>query len=896
MRGPVHVTQRTGRPKGGPTGGMTDQERIARSAMERLKWPLLLTRAGLVAERIIRSFWPVWTILFGVMAAFAFGLQDVLPLEVLWIGSVSVVAGFFWALWHGVRSFRWPSLDEAAERMDAALPGRPIAALSDAQATGTGDPGSSAVWTAHVMRMAERAVSARRAKPDLRVAARDPYAFRYVAFAAFVMAALFGSLWRVTEAGLVAGGGAPVAAGGGPSWEAWIAPPAYTGRPGLYLNDVAEPAIQVPEGSMVTVRLYGPAGEMSVTETVSAPQAAGSAAEAGAEAGAASAGAPAAPPQVRAVEFEAARSGVLAIDGDGGRNWTLNVVPDRPPEVALSGTVKRDADGKMTQPFTARDDYGVVAGRATITLNLAAVTRRYGLGPDPEPREPLVYDLPMPISGGRDDFTEALVEDASRHPWANLPVLMTLSVEDGRGQTGSAGTVEMVLPGRRFFDPVANAVIELRRDLLWTRANGKRTLEVLRAITNRPEQLIRNERAYLMLRVAMRRLDAGLAQGPLSPEFRDGIAEDLWTIAELIEDGGLSNALARMQQAQERLSEAMRNGASPEEIQRLMDELRQATDGYVQMLAQNMQRQQGDGTDARDQAQNDQGQQITGDQIQQMMDQIQKLMEEGRMAEAQELLDQLSRMMENLRVTQGRGGEGQNGPGGQAMQDLRNTLRDQQGLSDDTFGQLQRQFDPGAGQRGLRPGQPREGQPREGQGGGTGQDGGQGAGADSRSLAERQQALRDQLEAQRQRALPGQGSPGGDAARQALEDAARAMDEAGKALREDDLPGAIDRQARAIEALREGLRGLGEAIARQNEARPGQQGDAVGDAGNEVPRDPLGRMAGANGRLGTDQDMLGGRDVYRRAQDLLDEIRKRSGEQARPQVELDYLRRLLNVF
>jgi hypothetical protein len=42
--------------------------------------------------------------------------------------------------------------------------------------------------------------------------------------------------------------------------------------------------------------------------------------------------------------------------------------------------------------------------------------------------------------------------------------------------------------------------------------------------------------------------------------------------------------------------------------------------------------------------------------------------------------------------------------------------------------------------------------------------------------------------------------------------------------------------------------------------------------------------------------MLQGEDIYRRAQDILDEIRRRSGEQARPESERDYLRRLLDQF
>jgi hypothetical protein len=48
--------------------------------------------------------------------------------------------------------------------------------------------------------------------------------------------------------------------------------------------------------------------------------------------------------------------------------------------------------------------------------------------------------------------------------------------------------------------------------------------------------------------------------------------------------------------------------------------------------------------------------------------------------------------------------------------------------------------------------------------------------------------------------------------------------------------------------------------------------------------------------MGTDQALLGGVDINRRAEELLDEIRRRSAEQSRPEVERDYLRRLLDQF
>ncbi|WP_343116557.1 TIGR02302 family protein [Ostreiculturibacter nitratireducens] len=861
---------------------MTDTEQLTAATLYRLRWSLRLTRAGMVAERAARAFWPVSTLLLALATAFAFGLQDHMSEVALWVlaGLWLLALAVFAVL--GFRRFHWPTSAEALDRLDRTLPGRPIAAMTDAQALGAADAGSVHVWRAHLQRMADRARGARPVSPDLRLSSRDRFALRYVAATGFVMAMMFGTLGRVTEVADIGMGGTAAQAAAGPAWEGWVEPPTYTGRPSLYLNDIAAETLDIPEGSRITLRLYGEPDAISVSETLSAlsPVAAkedGSAAE---------------PQSVRAVEFEAVRSGTLTVDGAGGRSWDITVLDDTAPLVTLAGEVKREADGQMSQPFTASDDYAVVRGRAEFTLDLDAMDRRHGLAAEPEQRETLIFDLPMPISGSRADFTEALVENASKHPWANLPVRMTFFVEDARGQLGQSETQSLPLPGRRFFDPLAAALIEMRRDLLWTHDNGHRTSQVLRAITNEPEGLFRNQRAYLMLRVAMRRLDTGLAQGPLSTDLRDEIAEALWEIAVLVEDGGLSDALERMQRAQERLSEAIRNGASPEEIQELMDELRQATDEYIRMLAERGE------TDPADRFTQDQpSQQITGDQLQEMMDEIQRLMEEGRMAEAQELLEQLNRMMQNLRVTQGQGGEGMQSPGQQAMRDLQDTLRQQQGLSDETFRDLQNQFgqqgqqDLDGQQPGEQQGQQGEGQQGEGQ---QGQDG-EGSGPGQGSLADRQRALRDQLRGQLGN-LPGSGEDA-DEARRRLGDAGRAMDEAEEALRQGDRSGALDRQAEAIENLREGMRNLGEALAQeQRERMPGQQGEAFGEAGREVPRDPLGRSAGQSGRLGTDENLLQGEDIYRRAQDLLDEIRRRSGDQSRPLLELDYLKRLLDRF
>lgn len=122
------------------------------------------------------------------------------------------------------------------------------------------------------------------------------------------------------------------------------------------------------------------------------------------------------------------------------------------------------------------------------------------------------------------------------------------------------------------------------------------------------------------------------------------------------------------------------------------------------------------------------------------------------------------------------------------------------------------------------------------------------------------------------------------------------MEEAEQALRDGDLPGAMDRQADAMEALREGMRNFGDALAQeQRQQGTAQQGDQPGAPDPNGQRDPLGRDPGNSARIGSDRNMLQ-EDPGRRAQALLDEIRRRSGEQTRPGEELDYLRRLLDMF
>lgn len=295
------------------------------------------------------------------------------------------------------------------------------------------------------------------------------------------------------------------------------------------------------------------------------------------------------------------------------------------------------------------------------------------------------------------------------------------------------------------------------------------------------------------------------------------------------------------------------------------------------------------------------------------------------MAEAEALMEQLNELLENLRITQGQGsGDGPRTPGQQSMEDLAETLREQEDLTDDAFRELQEQTNPGQ-QQGQQQGQQGQGEQGENQGqqgqqqGDSGQDGQQGQGqgvgeegqngqtdgngaggegeGDAGGLAERQQALRDELERQRGN-LPSLDGEAGEIARRSLDRAEGAMDGAEDALRQGDLAEAIDRQAEAMDALRNGMRSLSEALAQNQGAEPGQGSEQGEATGRPTPgqRDPLGRELGNTGQAGTDQNILQGQDVYRRAEEILDEIRRRSAQQDRPEIERDYLERLLDRF
>ncbi|TMV48860.1 hypothetical protein FGG78_40290, partial [Thioclava sp. BHET1] len=75
-------------------------------ARDRLRWPLRLTFIGLIAERGLRAFWPVWSLFFALLAALAFGVGQVLSPAIFWPGLLVLLLALLGFGWRGWRRFR----------------------------------------------------------------------------------------------------------------------------------------------------------------------------------------------------------------------------------------------------------------------------------------------------------------------------------------------------------------------------------------------------------------------------------------------------------------------------------------------------------------------------------------------------------------------------------------------------------------------------------------------------------------------------------------------------------------------------------------------------------------------------------------------------------------------
>jgi uncharacterized protein (TIGR02302 family) len=789
-------------------------------------WPPLAT-AGAVAALFLAVSWaglwffaPGWARLAG-LGLFAIALlAALLPL---------------------VR-FRLPTREAALRRLDRDAPAKhgPATAFEDDLANAA-DPETQAMWALHRARVARQIEALKVAPPSPGMIRRDPRALRYAALL-LAVAAGFGAgsqryarLAAAFDFGAI--GGASVAA----RVDAWIDPPAYAGQAPIVLKvaDQRQPEnLSVPEDSVIVLRASSEDFDAAGSGALKAVKLEGK------------------PQSIVERRFTVQGDGEFRVTRNGARiaTFALHAVITAKPTIALVEPPKPNASGSLALHYKIADAYGVASAEATFDSPGAGKHRLV------EPPR-IALSLPNAPGGIGEQHTTS---DLSEHAWAGAEVTMTLRAADVAGKVGESEPIKLKLPQRVFTNPLAKALVEERRALILDPDGARGKVQtVLAALQLAPDEFHTSPSVYLGLRAA----EARLARASTDPALI-AVADLLWAMALQIEDGDASQTLKDLRAAEQKLRDALKNGASEEEIRELTKELRQLAERYMQEMAQNPQSSQSgdEPLDSKD--------------LEAMLNQLEDSAKNGAKDDAQAMLDQLQDMFENMRGAQSAEESEAEKELRRQMSELNKLLKDQQALRDDTFKHDERER-----ARRQRP----DASPDNGDD------------ADPQSLQQRQQDLRDRLEAMKRalKSLGAKGEPGFDDAQKDMEDAERDMQGkgdgqegqgAGQGRGHTPMGDAVEAQGRALEALRKGAQGMQQQMQAAGKGK-GNGYRAVGK-GQGQGRDPLGRDK--NGERGSSEGQLHeGPEAAARARQVQQELRRRLSDPNRPTDERSYIERLL---
>jgi uncharacterized protein (TIGR02302 family) len=860
-------------------------------------------RLVIIVERLApRSLAPLAVILL-LMSAAWFGLFRAIP-PLVHAGLLLAFALVFIAALAPVFRIRLPDVQEADRLLEArnALPHQAIGVQDDRPATGGAF--GQALWLEHQSRMARMIGALETGLPRPDIARHDRFALRALpvllvtiafAYSYSNRAGLLSDAFRIPE---------NVVSTPDVRIDAWVTPPAYTGRAPVFLTGRApqeeataqgaadKDTLRVPQFSELTVRVTGSGADTPVAyldEGASVPTAippqAAETDKTRAQGETAKAVAPGAQgPDSSTHLFKITQNGNLSV---GGESWRFTVIPDGKPEIAFDGAPRATVNAALEIPFIAKDDYGLSEAFADIVPVDAPPAEAMPLYPAPE------YRLDLPRRNAKDAKATAS-RNLSEHPLAGKRVRITLVARDAAGQEGRSVPYEMILPARRFVEPLAGAVAEERQVMALNAKDLPRAIELNEALDIRPEDNIPNLTHYLLLQSAKGRMELARGEDALR-----GTADYLWEVALGIEDGNLSLAERNLREAQQKLSDALERNASDAEIAKAMQELREAMKAFMQALAE--QAMKNPQTAARP----NMDKMLSSKDLEKMMDQIENLAKSGSKDQARQMLSEMQRMMNNLQA--GRSPQemqqGQdNSEMRQQMDKLGKLMQEQQRLMEQTFKHdqaLRNRMQMGDPMdESLFDQQQREEQQQQQ---GDQKQGEQNPGGDPmdqmteeqlrqalKDLQGQQQALEKQL-GELQKGLEGMGIKPGKGFGQAEREMKGATGQLGQGQGEQ----AVGSQGRALQALREGAQDMMNQMSQgQGQGQgPGQGLPQYGQNG----RDPLGRRQQNAGPDFGDQVKVPDEIDTQRAREILEEIRRRLGNNVSPEVERQYLERLLDI-
>lgn len=814
---------------------------------------IALQRAALVGEWLWRALQkPVLAagIAYCVIAS---GLLELLP-HVLQLACLAILIMAFVFTLKDLLKLKMPKRIEAMRHLEAAsaIDHRAISSLDDELSVETKNPDAEMLWEEHQRRQLLRLTTVRIAPPKSAWRRFDPLAIRVPVALAVIATGLLGSGGLSSTVG-AALNFAPPALPQALTFDAWLKPPAYTGRPPLLLTSKAMQDtlasgtdVLVPDNTTLTLRVQGaehprlafyslgtPASAETEIKTITARMIAG-------ESG-------------FSTDVKLDRPALIKLfDGKTElASWPVTLIHDEPPQLKITGGPQPEKRGALNVGWEASDDYGV----KTITADISLSDEQEG-GMGFENNGVFLFDAPeFRISLKKPNAKSEMgntTQDLSAHPWAGLFVEMTLTATDGAGQSVTTPPARFKMPARDFFKPLAKALIEQRGKLILSPDEAPNVATMLDAMLAYPYSI--REKSRLILNLAA--IKSALFNAGDTDTVSRAISE-LWPLAVAIEEGEMADARAELKALKQQLEQALRDGAPPERIAELMDRMRKAMDRLLTQMQKEAEKRQAENGQSK---QN--GRSITKQDLQKMLDQIEKLSKDGSKDAAEQMLSELDKLLQNLEpggTEQSQGGD----PGlQQKMDELSDVMKRQQQLMDET----QRMSPNGEGE-GDQPGSP----------------GSKGKGSKGNALSDRQGKLGERLD-RLNRDMGGGSDNFGDAPEN--------MKGAQGSLREGSSEEALRQQGQAMKDLQKGAEKIGKKLAQQGQGKTGEQGKD-GEAGGQND-DPLGRpRASRSPDTGPNKNTVPSELAMRRAREILQQLRNRTNDEGLSETQRAYIERLL---
>ena len=324
-------------------------------------------------------------------------------------------------------------------------------------------------------------------------------------------------------------------------------------------------------------------------------------------------------------------------DGREIAGWNLTVVADAAPVVSWPEPPGRERGGGRTPstrlPWQVSHAYGVTG--------LSAELRLAGRPDAP----PLSVTIPLP-GGSPKSAKGARIVDLTAHPWAGLPVTGRLVARDAPGQVGTSAEAHFTLPERRFDNPVAQALIAVRKQLTLRPDERLTPAQELDRLAGLPDVWDNDLGAYLNLRAIGALLRYGREPGTV-----DDAEARLWTLALHIEEGAADLTARALEQARQALQDALdaqKRGDKIDqaEIDRRMKELQDALQKHLQALADQARR------DPDSQQFDPNAHPLDTRDMQRLAEEMRDAAREGRMDDARQKLAELEKLLDEMKHMQ----------------------------------------------------------------------------------------------------------------------------------------------------------------------------------------------------------------------------------------------------